>query len=165
LKKSAEGRSSYFEYNHGRSPLLNEIEDLSNRELIAFIDPKPSEVILDAGCRTGANIALLSPSVRRVIGMDYNKAAVERTQRHLGRENIGNVEVLVGGITDIPLGDRSVDKIICMSVLQYLNDAEVQAFGSLGELTDKGILIIHVKNIASVYLSTLWAVKSASYFG
>src|SRR5260370_30593634 len=48
-----------------------------------------------------------------------------------------------------------------MSVFQYLDDTQVRAtlkqFRRI--LCDNGVLIIHVKNISSLYLSTLWLAK------
>src|SRR5262245_27502203 len=43
------------------------IEGLSKRELLAFIDPEPGDIILDVGCGTGSNVFLLHSSVERVI--------------------------------------------------------------------------------------------------
>ena len=117
--------------------------------------------MFDAGCGTGANILLLHSQVRQVYAMDYNHGAVERCQKKMVEHKIHNVEVMQGSITETPLSNSSVDKVICMSVLQYLDDAQVRiAFREFKRiLKPGGMVILHVKNLSSVYLSTLWLMK------
>jgi ubiquinone/menaquinone biosynthesis C-methylase UbiE len=159
--KRSEQASSDFDFDRGVAPRGKEIEDLSERELLNFIDPKPTDVIFDAGCGTGVNILLLHSEVKRIVGMDYSQGAIERCRRRLQSNNIQNADVTEGSITQIPLPDASVDKAVCMSVLQYMNDNELRlAFTEFARiLKGNGILILHVKNLSSLYLSTLWIGK------
>lgn len=162
-KQKTEQSGSDYEYDHGRSPRQKVIEDLSNQELLSFIKPSPSEVIFDAGCGTGANILLLHSNVRHVSAMDYNQGAVERCRTKMHENGILNVEVMQGSITEIPLPSSSVDKTICLSVLHYLSNDEVRsAFGEFKRiLKPGGVAVLHVKNLSSVYLSSLWMLKKA----
>ena len=93
--------------------------------------------------------------------MDYSKAAVARCQKRLADNGMNNVEVFQGDITSIPIPDGTVDRILCMSVLQYIDDAQLRAaFQEFSRILKKGgHLILHVKNLASLYLSTLWLMK------
>jgi ubiquinone/menaquinone biosynthesis C-methylase UbiE len=149
--------ASDFSFNRGGGPWEKEIENLSKQELLAFIDPRPGDVIFDAGCGTGGNMLLLHSRVRRIVGIDYAKAAVERCRQRLHSSNVVNVEVREGSIDKVPLSDCSVDKVLCLSVLHYMDDSEVAS--CLREfkriLKDRGLLILHVKNLSSLYLSTL----------
>lgn len=153
--------ASDYEVDRGTQQRDKEIESLSNKELLAFIGADPSDLVFDAGCGTGANILLLQPFVRRVIGMDYSEVAVARCQKRLALNGIENVEVFQGDITSIPLPDGSVDRVLCMSVLQYVDDAQLRAaFREFARILKKdGVLVLHVKNLASLYLSTLWLMK------
>jgi ubiquinone/menaquinone biosynthesis C-methylase UbiE len=153
--------ASDYEVDRGAQQRDKEIERLSNNELLNFIGPNSSDVVFDAGCGTGANILLLQPLVRRIIAMDYSKAAVERCQKRLALNGIANVEVFQGDVTSIPLPDGSIDRILCMSVLQYVDDAQLRAaFREFSRILKKsGTLVLHVKNLASLYLSTLWLMK------
>lgn len=159
-ERSAKATSDY-EFDRGTSPRHREIEELSKRELREFIDPQPREVIFDAGCGTGVNIFLLHSTAGKVIGMDCTTGALARCQRRIESDGIDNVELIHGDVTKLAAGDVSVDKVLCMSVFQYLNDAEVQT--ALNEfariLKSGGTIILHVKNISSLYLSTLWVAK------
>jgi ubiquinone/menaquinone biosynthesis C-methylase UbiE len=134
---------------------------MSSKELIDFIDPKPSEVIFDAGCGTGANIVLLHAKVRHIIGMDVTEAAISRCRQKILTNKIYNAFLLQGDVTQLPLPSASVDKILCLSVFQYLTDFELRE--TLREyqriLRDNGAVILHVKNLSSLNLSTLWLAK------
>jgi ubiquinone/menaquinone biosynthesis C-methylase UbiE len=159
--KRSEQAASDFEFDRGVAPREKEIEELSRRELLDFINPEPTDVIFDAGCGTGVNILLLHSKVKRIVGMDYSKGALERCHGRLQSNNIQNAEVTEGSITQIPLPDSSIDKAICMSVLQYMNDEELRrAFREFARiLRNNGTLVLHVKNLSSLYLSTLWIGK------
>src|SRR5438067_676183 len=88
--------TSDYEVDRGTRPRDTEIENLANKESLAFIDAKPSELVFDVGCGTGANILLLHPFVRRIIAMDYSQAAVARCQKRLALNKIDNVEIFQG---------------------------------------------------------------------
>jgi ubiquinone/menaquinone biosynthesis C-methylase UbiE len=152
---------SDYQVDRGTRPRNAEIETLSNEELLGFIAAEPTDVVFDAGCGTGANILLLQPCVCRIIGMDYSEVAVARCKKRLALTNIRNVKVFQGNVTSIPLPDDSVDRVLCMSVLQYLDDAQLRAvFREFARILKKdGALVLHVKNLASLYLSTLWLAK------
>ena len=153
--------ASDYEVDRQTQARDTEIESLSSGDLIAFVAAEPAELVLDAGCGTGANILLLHPLVRRIIAMDYSEAAIARCQKRLALNKIDNVEVLCGNITSIPLPDGAVDRILCMSVLQYVDDIQVRAaFREFARILKKGgTLVLHVKNLASLYLATLWLMK------
>ena len=77
------------------------------------------------------------------------------------------MEVFHGDITSIPLPDSAVDRILCMSVLQYVDDSQLRvAFREFARILKKdGTLVLHVKNLASLYLSTLWLMKRLCRMG
>jgi ubiquinone/menaquinone biosynthesis C-methylase UbiE len=146
---------------YNRDPQNGEIEALAEEELLRFITPDRGEVVFDAGCGTGTNMLLVSSKVKRIIGMDYSAGAVERCRRRIQDNRIENAEVSEGGLTHLPLADSSVDKVLCLSVLQYVDDNEAQR--ALAEfarvLKDGGVLVLHVKNLSSPYLATLYLSK------
>src|SRR6266496_1933136 len=161
-EERARSAASDFDFDHGPSP-GSEIEKLSKQELLSFIDPKPDETVFDAGCGTGGNILLLHSRVKRIVGMDCSQGAVDRCRRRINSNELKNVKVIQGSITRVPLPDSSVDKVLCMSVLQYVDDNDVKlAFEEFVRiLKDRGVLVLHVKNISSLYLATLWMLKRA----
>lgn len=153
--------SSDFEFDRGMNRRSEEIERLFAEELLQFINPQRDDNILDAGCGSGANIALLHDKVKRIVGIDYSRGAVARCARRVSASHIMNVEVTQGEITSIPLADKSMDKVLCLSVLQYITDDQVRrSFAEFSRvLRAGGTVILHVKNISSLHLGLLWTLK------
>ena len=151
------------QFDRGVAPRDADLDELSRRELLAFVGPRREEVVLDAGCGTGTNIRLLRGRVGAIFAFDYAGAAVARCHKRLRQEGINDVALMQASVTSIPLKDKSVDRVLCMSVLQYLNDEDVRAvlseFGRV--LRGHGQLVMHVKNLSSIYLSTLVLAKRA----
>ena len=148
-------------FDRGSPARAPEVEELSRLELLDFIDPRESEYVLDAGCGTGGNVLLLSSKVSRLIALDFASAALARARQRLTASSISNALLVCGTVSALPLPDRSVDKIICLSVLQYMDDAEVRrTFSEFARVVRVGgVLILHVKNLASLYLFSLLVAK------
>jgi ubiquinone/menaquinone biosynthesis C-methylase UbiE len=165
-ENNSRGAIGDFELDRGMSPRDNEVETLSDREHVHFMEPGESEVVLDAGCGTGMNILRLHTLVRKIIGIDYAFASVERCRTKIEAHQIQNAYIALGNITAIPLPDRSVNRILCLSVLQYLNDEEVRQVlrEFVRVLCTRGVIILHVKNASSLYWSTLWLAKQLKAF-
>jgi ubiquinone/menaquinone biosynthesis C-methylase UbiE len=165
-EEKARASVSDFQLDRGTSPRDQEIERLSAEELINFIAPDEFEALLDAGCGTGVNIARIYSRVKSVVGFDYARGSLERCQKRIQEQKIGNARVFLASAVAIPLPDCSVDKVLCLSVLQYLDDQEVRK--ALKEfvrvLTPGGTIIFHVKNLSSLYYSTLLVAKKLKTF-
>jgi len=162
-KRRAEEPISDFEYDRGRSPQDRQLEELSKTELLSFIEAQSGDVIFDAGCGSGANIQLLHSRVRQIVAMDYSAGSVERAREKVRLGRLGNVQVIQGSITDIPLAPCAVDRVLCISVLHYLDDNDVQrTFAEFRRIVRPGgMVVLHVKNMSSIYLSTLYLMKKA----
>jgi len=150
-----------FDLDRGMSPRDHETEYLSAQELLGFIQPQNSDRLLDAGCGTGVNIMRLHSRVRSIVGIDYASGSVERCRKHLQALGVNNVSLFTGCISEVPFVSGSFDKILCLSVLQYIDDDEVRRalreFARL--LSPGGEVILHVKNKSSIYWSTLLLAK------
>jgi ubiquinone/menaquinone biosynthesis C-methylase UbiE len=150
-----------YEVDRGQTPRGQEAEALAEQHLLAFIDPKPEERILDAGCGTGINLERLSSKVRSLVGIDYSESMVERARKRLEAGHINNAEARAGSIAATGLPTDSFDKIVCISVMQYLTDQDAEAaLKEFVRLTrNDGEIVLHVKNLASLYLGSLYAAK------
>lgn len=157
---------SDYEVDRLSHPQDQEIEKLAEQELINFIAPGESETILDAGCGTGINILRLHSRVRRIIGIDYSSGSLERCQRRIQEHGVKNADVQEASVTAIPLPTCSVDKILCLSVLHYLNDQEVRQalMEFVRVLRPGGVVVFHVKNLSSLYWATLRPAKKLKAF-
>jgi len=86
----------------------------------------PEAIILDAGCGIGNFVIPFAKKCKFVYGVDTSPLSIEICKERLKNENIKNFHVEVGHITSLPLPDKSVDKISCFSVLQYLDVEETK---------------------------------------
>jgi len=153
--------ASDYEADRGTGKRDDILDRLSTAELLEFIDPHPTDVVFDAGCGTGMNVVLLHDRVGRIVAIDFAESAVQRAKSRAAAAGITNVEFSQGDILRTNLADGSVDKILCLSVFHYLTDEQVRdclrSFKRV--LRDGGVVILHVKNLASLYLSTLLMAK------
>jgi len=139
-----------------------EMEQITTQELLDFVSPEKHDTVFDAGCGTGLNISILHPKVKEIIGMDQSEKMIDRCKQRLIKENILNSRLMVGNVTNIGINSNTFDKILCMSVLHYLDEEECdKALKELVRISKKGtIIVFHVKNLSSLYLSTLNLAKT-----
>ena len=89
-------------------------------------EPRTSDVILDAGCGSGRNLSILSGRVKEVVGLDFSEEMSERAQERVQSEHLSNASLVRGTVTDIKFPDARFDKVVCASVLQYLDTADCE---------------------------------------
>ena len=154
------------EIDRGSTRTISVLERREERKLIEAVDPHKDDVVLDVGCGTGANFSKIGRSVRRIVGIDISEEQLKRAERTIQREGLSNVTLRVGSITDLEFPSDMFDKVICASVLQYLNDDECRA--GIIELfrvcKDGGIIVIHAKNRTSLYGLIREATKTINAF-
>ena len=154
-------RASNYEADRGTGKRKEFVDGLATEELLEFIGPRPEDVIFDAGCGTGANVVLLHSRVRQIIAIDFAEAAVRRAKERSTAAGVTNAAISQGDILRPGLSEGSVDKVLCLSVFQYLSDEQVRSClrSFKRVLRPGGTLVIHVKNLASPYLGTLYVAK------
>ena len=97
---------------------------------------------LDIGCGTGVNYVVLAQHASNVYGVDIEKNAL------LCDKNKGYAELIHGNAEDLEI-DKKFDLIICMDVLEHLDDKK--AINNLkNKLNKDGVLIVSVP--AHMYL-------------
>ena len=84
------------------------------------------QTVLDYGCGPGQLALELARRVGesgRVLGFDINRAFVERTRAHAETEGLAQrIEARQFDGRSLPLEDKSVDRVICKNVLEYVDD-------------------------------------------
>lgn len=149
----AKHSSADFEVDRGTSLRLYELEQRSEEQFLEAVDPKPTDLVLDAGCGTGVNICKIGALVSGIVGIDFSDEMIKRAEQRISTEKIPNARVMLGDVTRIEFPSDIFDKVICTSVLQYLSDDECMA--ALREMfrvcKEGGTIVIHAKNQTSLY--------------
>ena len=142
-----------FEVDRGTTLRIDELERRAARQFLAAVDPKQTDLVLDAGCGTGANFSKLNGLVAGIVGVDFSEEMLKRAEQRIITEKIANVKLQFGNVTKMEFPTGSFDKVVCTSVLQYLDDDECEAaFKEMVRVSKKGsIIVIHLKNRTSLY--------------
>lgn len=157
--EQARRTASDFVLNRGTTVRLDALERQAQSQFLAAVNPKPDDVILDAGCGSGRNISLLCPLVKEIVGLDFSREMLHRAQERVQDEKLASARLVSGSVTELQFGDRVFDKVVCTSVLQYLDEAQCAL--AIREMIrvckPGGTLVLHVKNGTSLYaLSLRW---------
>lgn len=135
----------------GEKVFSDRVQAFHDQKLVELISLKPSDHILDAGCGLGDQVILLSPRVAKITGIDYSAPMVERCKERLTKEGVGNAEVRVADVTNLPFPDNSFDHALSICVLQYLTEEEcLKMFGEISRVVKPGgNIVYHFKNTCS----------------
>ncbi len=92
---------------------------------LSRLDPRPGEVVLDAGSGMGEVTRALATMVApagRAIGVDLSADLVKRA--NVRAANIPGVEYRVGDLTNLPFESAAFDAAYCERVFQHLADPD-----------------------------------------
>ena len=92
---------------------------------LAFGKIREGDVVLDLGSGAGIDAILATKKVGdkgKVIGVDMTEEMVEKARENAKKQNITNVEFMLGEIENLPLKDNSVDTIITNCVINLTPD-------------------------------------------
>jgi SAM-dependent methyltransferase len=98
--------------------------------------------VLDAGCGMGYGSAILAEAgATRVTGVDISAPAIEAA-----RATARGAEFEVGDIASLPLGDDSVDLVVCLETIEHVEEPE-RALDELARvLAPDGLLLLSSPN-------------------
>jgi ubiquinone/menaquinone biosynthesis C-methylase UbiE len=101
--------------------------------------PGPGEHVLDVGAGTGLLTLPAAARAARVTAVDISPAMCARLSRVLAERGVGNVAVVVGDATRLPLPDASVDLAVSNYCLHHLDDpGKERALGELARVLRAG---------------------------
>jgi len=89
---------------------------------------RPGDRVLDLGCGTGLDLALLSRKVGlkgRVLGLDLSRQMLHHALQRVGRGKHSNVSLIRGDALEIPSRERSFDAILCDYLLSTVPAVKV----------------------------------------
>jgi SAM-dependent methyltransferase len=92
---------------------------------LAFGKIKEGNTVLDLGSGAGIDAILAAQKVGergKVIGVDMTEEMIEKAKENAKKQNVTNVEFLLGEIEKLPLKDNSMDTIITNCVINLTPD-------------------------------------------
>lgn len=153
----AKHATSDYILNRGTTLRLNELEARAHKQFLEAVNPQPADAVLDAGCGSGRNISILSSLVKRIVGIDFSQEMLAKAAERVVNEKLTNVKLVAGSVTELEFPDDAFDKVVCASVLQYLDDGDCEAaFREMVRVCkNHGTIVLHVKNGTSLYAFSL----------
>lgn len=99
--------------------------------------------LLDCGCHEGWNVlAFLLAGGRRAIGVDTNKAALGVARQFARILEVEDRALFCqASVTQLPLGDQSVDVVCCIETLEHLYGAADQALAEIARVARRLVLL------------------------
>lgn len=97
--------------------------------------------VLEAGCGEGYGADLIAEVARRVIGLDYDDAAVAHVRACYPR-----VEAVQGNLAELPLPDAAVDVVVNFQVIEHLWDQGQFIAECARVLRPGGLLMVSTPN-------------------
>ena len=119
----------------------------------------PIKKILDAGCARGQTVFWLARRFpdSQVTGIDINPNLVNYCSSLAGRIGIKNVEFKVADLPELT-GDEFYDLILCIDVLEHIQDWQTALHKIINRLSSEGAMIIHVPH-KSKYLGPSFGLR------
>jgi len=101
-----------------------------------FNDVGNYDVAVDLGCGTGDLLESMQAHAAKVIGVDSAPGMLEEARKRFGNGNNG-IEIRLGEIEHLPLGDNETDLAVISLVMQYLTRPEI-AFAEVSRVIRPG---------------------------
>lgn len=110
-------------------------------------DVKISDIVLDLGCGNGQHSLKVAEKCRKVIGIDCNNLQLEIANKTANDRKIKNTRFVNYSLEKgLVFKDNSFDKVLCLDVLEHLNNRKQFLLEVKRVLRPKGIAFIAAPN-------------------
>ena len=111
-------RAGYDRWSASYDSTPNPVVALDRRHTLAALDPRADELILDAGCGTGAHLRAMSRAGSRPVGVDFSRGMLGVAQRAAPRALLVQADLDRG----LPLRRGVFDALLSALVSEHLSD-------------------------------------------
>lgn len=128
---------------------LNQFYDQAFARIVAALEAKPDQEVLDAGCGYAFHLVRLARHGLRVTGVDFSETALEQARANVERHGFSEqVHLTQGNLLELPFEDGRFDHVSCWGVLMHIPELE-QALSELVRVLKPGGRIAIGENNAS----------------
>jgi 2-polyprenyl-3-methyl-5-hydroxy-6-metoxy-1,4-benzoquinol methylase len=120
----------------------SEVPRTSKQYTIDCVPDDRSLDILDVGCGSGLNSAVLAAKGHRVRGVDLSQAAIERYRSRGFEGSVGDFD------NGLNYPDASFDVVFCSEVIEHMTSPEILAAEMSRILRPGGLLVLSTPNSA-----------------
>lgn len=114
---------------------LNKHNERTSAGAVEALAVENGEVVADLGFGGGVGLRLLlDTKAAEVHGVDYSPSMVDRAKREFQDERL---RLQVGSITALPLADGSVDKLLTLNTIYFIEDLDT-AFAEIARVLRPG---------------------------
>lgn len=115
--------SAYRRYAGVYDVLFGPLFEPGRRRLIAAMDCRPGETVLEAGVGTGLSLPHY-PAHVGVVGIDLSPHMLERAHQRAQRMDLKNIELRCMDVQQLDFPDDHFDKVACMYIASVVPDPE-----------------------------------------
>jgi ubiquinone/menaquinone biosynthesis C-methylase UbiE len=130
-KNIAEFYESWYHSPHGRA-----IDRSIERLIVALLDPRPGERILDIGCGAGNHLITFSRLGLDVSGIDASSYMIQKARERLGHR----CTLRTGLAEDLPFEDNEFDLAVMINTMEFLDNPLI-ALREAGRVANKKVFI------------------------
>jgi ubiquinone/menaquinone biosynthesis C-methylase UbiE len=120
------------------TPIGAIVKNYESELLLDMLGPNQGEIILDVGCGTGVFTLDILSFGSRVIGLDISRPMVLRACHKAKKYPFSGI---VGDMMSLPFADDSFDKVVSMTAIEFVKDAQ-RAVKELFRVTRRGGRIV-----------------------
>ena len=115
--------------SYDRSPYFLACDPLYEAEIARLTAERPLRRVLELGCGTGKQTAVIAPRVQELVALDISPSSLGEAEARCRRLGIRNVQFLEQSIVTLPGADGSVDGVFSYGdVISHLHDAYREVF-------------------------------------
>jgi len=126
-REHADAARRYFADNAGEWDTIRALhvaDAAVESAIVAALGPRQFDSLLDLGTGTGRMLELLAPLYAKAVGIDSSTDMLSVARANLNRAGLGDAQVRLGDIYNLPLPRDSFDVVTIHQVLNYLDDPE-----------------------------------------
>lgn len=109
-----------------RFPFAMAFQEERNGIILDLLERSGEEevTVLDLGCGTGVMIEALSSRFSSILGLDASLEMMSGVDRNPGDAAVPPIKLIQGDIESLPLGDATVERVVCRSILHHAGSLE-----------------------------------------